>query len=148
MFRIKTRHLLVLLGLIAPVYSYGANYCIASGGGFGSGGASFIGPGFALPLAGKCKPWSGFTKAASTVVLTSTGTGCLSSDGKVLTFSIYSSDPAYLSSSTIGEDYIQFCPPGTKSCPVGAGSDQGTFAGTAAPQTCTTALLKLPSTHN
>jgi hypothetical protein len=136
-----------MLGLIAPLYSNAANYCIAAGGGFGSGGTTYIGPGFVLPLAGKCKPWSGYTKTASSVVLVTTGTGCLSSDSKVLTFSMSSTDPGFLSPGVAASDYIQFCPPGTKSCPVAA-SDQGNFGGSAAPTTCTAALLKLPSTHD
>jgi hypothetical protein len=120
-----------------------SNYCIAVGGGFGGGGTSFIGKGFAVPAEGNCVPWSGFTKTASTVVLISTGTGCLSSNGEVLTVSVSSADPAYGQ----GTDYIQFCPAGVKSCPI-SGSDQGYFAGTAKPETCTTTLLNLPATHD
>ena len=148
MFRFKTPLLLLALGLIAPICSYAANYCIAVGGGFGSGGTSFIGPGFALPTAGKCKPWSGFTKTASTVVFFSTGTGCLSSDSKVLTFSIVSTDPANIGADVTASDQIEFCPAEVKSCPIGSGNDQGLFSGTAAPETCTAALLKLPSSHD
>jgi hypothetical protein len=147
MFRFKTPLLLVTLGLLAPVYSYAANFCIAVGGGFGSGGTSFIAPGFALPTAGKCKPWNGFTKTASTVVLFSTGTGCLSSDSMVLTFSITSIDPSF-SGSNVGDfDQIEFCPAGVKSCPIGSGNDQGAFSGTAKSEPCTPTLLKLPSSH-
>lgn len=125
-----------------------SNYCIAVDGGFGKGGTTFIGKGFSLPAEGNCVPWSGFTKTAGSVILTSTGTGCLSSDGKVLTVSISSSDPAYLGPGQIGSDYISLCPKGNSGCPVGTGSDQGEFAGTAAPETCSTTLLKLPSTHD
>ena len=110
MFRFKTPLLFLLLGLIAPVYSYAANYCVAVNGGFGNGGTSFMGINFALPDAGKCKPWSGFTKTASTVILTTTGTGCLSSDGKALTVSVSSADPAFLGAGQLGSDYIQLCP--------------------------------------
>jgi hypothetical protein len=126
-----------------------ANYCISVNGGFGKGGTSFIGKGFAVPAKGNCTPWSGFTKTASTVVLTSTGTGCLSSDGKVLTVSVSSADPDWFGALTPGSDYITFCPAGTKSCPVGD-QDQGAlgFGGSAAEETCTTALLNLPSTHD
>lgn len=139
--------MLLALGLIAPIYSYASNYCIAVGGGFGSGGTSFIGPGFALPTAGKCKPWSGFTKTASTVVLFSAGTGCLSSDSKVLTFSISNTDPSFLGANSAGWDQIEHCPAGVKSCPIGSGNDQGQFGGTAAAETCTPTLLRLPSSH-
>jgi hypothetical protein len=145
MFRFKTPQLFLLLGLIAPVYSYAANYCIAVSGGFGGGGTSFMGINFALPDGGKCKPWSAFTKTASTVILTTTGTGCLSSDGKVLTVSVSSADPAFLGAGQLGSDYIQLCPAGVTSCSIGAGTDQGAFSGPAAPETCTTKLFHLPA---
>jgi hypothetical protein len=149
MFRFKTPHLFLLLGLIAPVYSYAANYCIAVGGGFGSGGTSFIGIGFAVPAAGTCVPWSGFTKTASTVILTTTGTACTSSYGRVLTVSVFSTDPAFLGAGQSASDYIQLCANGGTGCPVGNGSDQGEFGGTpAALETCTASLLKLPPTHD
>jgi hypothetical protein len=124
------------------------NYCISVGGGFGSGGTTFIGKGFAVPAAGNCVPWSGFTKTAGTVVLTTSGTGCLSSNGKVLTVSVASSDPSFLGSAQSALDYITLCPKGVTGCPLGSGSDQGYFAGSAEPETCTTALLHLPATHD
>ena len=47
-FRFKIPHLFLLLGLIAPVNSFAeAHYCIAVDGGFGNGGTTFIGLGFA-----------------------------------------------------------------------------------------------------
>jgi len=146
MFRFKSAHPFLLLTLFAPVYSYAADYCISVGGGFGGGGTSFISPDFAVPAAGKCAPWAGFTKTASTVILWSTGTGCLSTNGKVLTVSVISADPAFFGSST-PSDYIQVCPTGVTGCPI-TGSDQGEFAGSAEPQTCTTKLLSLPATHD
>src|ERR1700691_611065 len=79
--------------LIAPLYASAARYCIALMGGFGSGGTTFIGEGFELPSEGKCSPWVGFTKTASTVVLTTSGVGCTSSDGDVLTVSVNSGGP-------------------------------------------------------
>jgi hypothetical protein len=118
------------------------------GGGFGNGGTSFMGIDFALPDDGKCKPWSGFTKTASTVILTTTGTGCLSSDGKVLTVSAFNTDPAFLGAGQFGSDYIQLCTGGGTSCTTGWGTDQGTFSGTAALQTCTAKLLRLPAKHD
>jgi hypothetical protein len=127
-----------------------ANYCIAVNGGFNGdgGGTSYIGKGFTVPAAGNCVPWSGFTKTASTVVLTTTGTGCLSSDGKVLTVSVSSADPDYLGALTPGSDYITLCMAGVTGCPVGD-QDQGALGGggNAAEQTCTAKLLKLPSSH-
>jgi hypothetical protein len=148
MFRFKSTHLVILLGLMAPIYSSAANYCIAVNGGFGSGGTSFIGKGFALPTAGNCKPWSGFTKTASTVIATSTGTGCLSSDGKVLTVTVFSTDPAYFGAGQFGSDQIMLCPAGATGCPIGGGADSGSFGGTAQPQACTTKLLNLPARHD
>jgi hypothetical protein len=146
MFRIKTRHLFLLPGLLVPFYASAANYCIATGGGFGSGGTTFIGIGFTLPAANNCAPWAGYTKTATTVILTTTGTGCMSSNNKVLTLSVFSTDPAYLGTGTIAVDYIRVCP--TASCPIGSGTDQGQFGGSAAPETCTTKLVTLPMNHD
>ena len=148
MFRSKTPCLFLLLGLIAPVYSFAAHYCIEVGGGFGNGGTTFIGPDFAVPAAGNCTPWSGFTKTASTVILTTTGTGCLSSNGKVLTVSVSSADPAFFGAGQIQSDYIQLCPAGVTACPIGSGRDSGAFGGSAAPVTCTSSLLHLPAVHD
>jgi len=106
--------------------------------------STFIGKGFEVPSEGNCTPWSGFTKTASTVVLTTSGTGCLSSNGKVLTVSVFSNDPSYLS----GSDYITLCPKGVKSCPLSGGEDVGAFSGSAEPETCTSSLLELPATHD
>jgi hypothetical protein len=48
MFRFKTTHLFLLLGLIAPVSSFASeHYGIAVNGGFGGGGTTSIGIGFA-----------------------------------------------------------------------------------------------------
>jgi hypothetical protein len=148
MFRFKSPNLFLLL-LIAPVYSYAANYCIAVGGGFGNGGTSFIGIDFAAPAAGACAAWSGFTKTASTVILTTTGTACTSSSGGVLTVSVFSTDPSYLGAGALASDYIQLCKNGGTGCAVGAGADQGYFgASPASSEVCTAALLKLPPTHD
>ena len=148
MFRFKRSHLF-LLGLMAPVYSFAAShYCIEVGGGFGNGGTNFIGTGFALPVAGSCAAWSGFTKTAATVVLTTSGTGCLSSDGKVLTVSVSSADPSFFGAGQIHSDYIELCPAGSTGCPIGSGRDMGEFGGPAAPISCTSSLLHLPSKHD
>ena len=144
MSRFKSSLMVLTLGMIAPICGYATDTCIAVGGGFGGGGTSFVAPGFVLPAAGKCKPWSGFTKTASTVVLFSSGTGCLSSDSKVYTFGITSIDVSFSGSVF---DEIQFCKAGVKSCPIGSGQDQGEFAGTAKLEACTPALLTLPSSH-
>jgi hypothetical protein len=149
MFRFKTRHLFVLLGLAAPLSSFAAsNYCIAVGGGFGSGGTTFIGSGFVVPAAGTCTGWSGFTKTASSVIMMTRGNGCLSSDGKLLTVSVSSADPSFLGSGQIASDYIQLCPAGATGCPIGGGRDNGAFGGAAQPVTCSASLLKLPAIHD
>jgi hypothetical protein len=145
MFRFKTPHLFLLLGLIAPVNSFAeAHYCIASDGGFGHGGTTYIGEGFALPAEGNCTPWVGFTKTASTVILTTTGTGCLSSDGKALTVSVSNADPAFFANPQA--DYIELTRGDSKE-PF-RGEDTGAFGGSAEPVTCTSSLLHLPSTHD
>ena len=148
MLRFKAFHLAALLGLMAPVSSFASHYCIEVGGGFGSGGTTFIGTGFALPADGCCTPWSGFSKTASSVILTTSGTGCLSSDGKVLTVSVSSADPNYFGAGQAHWDYIELCPAGAKGCPIGSGRDMGEFGGSAAPVTCSSSLLHLPSTHD
>ena len=148
MFRFKASHLILLLGLVAPVYSYAADYCIAVGGGFGNGGTSFIAIDFAVPAAGTCTPWSGFTKTASTVILMTTGTACTSSFGRVLTVSAFSTDPEFIGANTIAADYIRLCANGGTGCAAGSGSDQGGIgSGTAGAEPCTTKLLNLPPTH-
>lgn len=149
MFRFKSAHLMLLplLGLI-PAHSFAeAHYCIAVNGGFGHGGTTFIGEGFAVPVAGNCVPWVGFTKTASTVILTTTGTGCLSSNGKAMTVSVMGADPLFFGSGQVRADYIQL----TRSSPTvqfNQGVDVGTFGGSAKPVTCTSTLLNLPSSHD
>ena len=130
----------------APVYA--GNYCIEVNGGFGSGGTTFIGRDFTVPSSGNCASWSGFTKTASSVILMTSGNGCLSSNGKVLTVSVSSADPSYFGPGQLGNDYISLCPAGVTSCPLGSGSDQGAFAGNAKPENCSSSLLNLPSSHD
>ena len=113
-----------------------------------SGGTTFVGTGFAVPAKGNCAPWSGFTKTASTVILTTSGAGCLSSDGKVLTVSVSSQDPSFFGAGQLQADYIQLCPAGVSSCPIGGGRDSGQFGGPAAPVTCSASLLSLPALHD
>jgi hypothetical protein len=145
----KKSHLaVVVLGALAPLSSYAANYCIAVGGGFGSGGETFVGTGFTVPAAGTCSQWSGFTKAFSSVILLTHGSGCLSTDGKVLTFSLSSADPSFYGAGVVVNDYIRTCPAGTKSCPIGGGVDAGNFGGSAAPVNCSSSVLSLPAIHD
>jgi hypothetical protein len=146
--RLKASFLILLLGLTAPVCSFATeHYCIATAGGFGHGGTTFIGVNFAVPAEGICTPWSGFTKTASTVVLMTSGTGCLSSDGKVLTVSVSSADPEFLGAGSLGSDYIQLSRSESKGSFTG-GTDKGEFGGSAEPVTCTSSLENLPSSHD
>jgi hypothetical protein len=150
MFRFKISHLLLfpLLGLI-PVNSLVAesHYCIAVDGGFGHGGTTFIGTGFAVPGEGNCTPWAGFTKTASSVISTTSGTGCLSSDGKVLTVSVLNADPSFFGSGQTRADYIRLTRSST-SVGFGTGQDTGYFSGSANVVTCTSTLLHLPETRD
>ncbi len=125
----------------------GAPFCIATAGGFGSGGTTFVGPSFTVPAENKCTPWSGFTKTASTVILTTNGAACLSTTGETLTVSVSSADPDFLGAGSTASDYIEL----TRSSSTGSftgGSDQGQFAGSAVEVTCTSSLLSLPDTHD
>jgi hypothetical protein len=155
MSRLKTAHLFLLLGLMAPMHSFAAEpYCIAVGGGFGNGGTTFVARNFSLPGEGKCTPWSGYTKTASTVILTTSGTSCLSSDSTALTVSVSSADPSYVPQPV--SDYIQLSR-GDSTQPF-TGQDTGEFAepGNAETVTCTSEetvtctsdLLNLPSSHD
>lgn len=147
MFSFKKTALCLLM--IAPVSSFAAsNYCIAVNGGFGTGGTTFVGSGFALPAQGTCTHWSGFTKTASSVIMMTNGVGCLSSDAKVLTVSVSSADPSWIGAGQAQNDYIRLCPAGTKSCPIGGGTDVGNYGGSAQAVSCTSTLLSLPAIHD
>ena len=137
----------MMLGLSAPVSASAANLCIAVSGGFGNGGTSFVAPAFKLPAANHCTPWSGFTKTASTVIAVTNGTACLSKTGKVLTLSLFNTDPQFFGPGSSASDQIQLCPSGVTGCPI-SGQDVGYFSGSAAMQTCTAALLTLPDAHD
>jgi hypothetical protein len=144
----KKAHLSLLLALIAPSYGFATeHYCISTAGGFGHGGTTFIATGFAVPAEGACAPWSGFTKTASTVVLTTFGTGCLSSDGTKLTVSVSSADPDFLGAGNLGSDYIQLIRKESKGS-FTSGTDNGQFGGSAEAVTCTSSLEHLPSSHD
>ena len=147
MFRFKTPFMLLALGLIAPIYAYAANFCVAVNGGFGNGGTSYIAPAFTMPAKNNCAAWSGFTKTATTVIAIWTGTGCLASDGRVLTLSIFNTDLEFFGAGVAVLDQIELCPKGVTGCPI-TGEDIGNFTGPAVQQTCTASLLTLPPTHN
>jgi hypothetical protein len=124
----------------------GGPFCIATAGGFGDGGTTFVAPAFTVPAENKCTSWSGFTKTASTVILITNGAACLSSTGKTLTVSVSSADPDFLG-TTPGTDYIQL----TRTSSSGSfsgGTDGGQFAGSADQVTCTAGVLSLPDSHD
>ena len=148
MFTFKKSILCLALGIIAPVSSYAGNYCIAVNNGFGSGGTTFLAQGFTLPVAGTCVRWSGWAKTASTVVLTTDGTACESSDGKVLTFALSSSNPNWLGSGQFQQDYIRMCAAGVSSCPIGSGRDVGNYGGPAKAVSCPSNVSTLPAVHD
>jgi hypothetical protein len=129
--------------------AHAGDYCIAVNGGFGAGGHTFVGKGFSQPANGTCKPWSGIMKTASSVVGTSSGSGCLSSDGKLLTLSVSTTGP-YFGNGVAAVDHIQICPPNSgQDCNFQyAGFDYGTFSGTAAKVRCTSQVTTIPSYHD
>jgi hypothetical protein len=134
--------------IFAPGQTFpgGGPFCIATAGGFGGGGTTFVAPGFIVPAQNKCTSWSGFTKTASTVILTTSGAACLSSTGKTLTVNASSADPAFVGTNP-ASDYIQL----TRASSTGSfsgGTDQGQFAGSADQVTCTAGLLSLPDIHD
>jgi hypothetical protein len=132
----------------APGQTFGGgSFCIAVGGGFGSGGTTFVAPSFSLPAENSCTQWSGFTKTASTVILATSGGACLSGTGKTLTVSVSSADPDFFGANVMESDYIQL----TRTSATGSftgGTDQGEFGGGADQVTCTPAVLSLPDVHD
>jgi hypothetical protein len=151
MFRFKATPLLLLLGLVAPMQSFAAApaeapYCIAVSGGFGNGGSTFVARNFSLPEANKCTPWTGYTKTSATVIFTTSGTACLSSDSTALTVSVSSADPDYLGVGQLAADYIRMTR--TSATDPFSGEDQGYLMGAAEPVSCTNDLLTLPAYHD
>jgi hypothetical protein len=146
--------LAVLSLLLMPVHSFAAAaapapYCIAVNGGFGNSGytgSTFVARNFSFPEASKCTPWAGYTKTSATVIFTTSGTACLSSDSTALTVSVSSADPDYLGVGKFAVDYIQMSR-GSATDPF-SGSDSGYLAGSAEPVSCSSDLLTLPSHHD
>jgi hypothetical protein len=148
--------LAVLSLLLIPVHSFAttappvpAPYCVAVNGGFGNSGYSgstFVARSFSLPEASKCTPWEGYTKTSATVIFTTSGTACLSSDSTALTVSVSSADPDYLGVGKFAVDYIHMTR--TSTTEPFSGEDQGYLTGAAEPTTCTSDLLILPSYHD
>jgi hypothetical protein len=143
--------LAVLLALLTPVHSFAATsteapYCIAVNGGFGGGGSTFVARNFSMPEASKCTAWTGYTKTASTVIFTTFGAACLSSDSTALTVSVSSADPDFLGAGVQAADYIKMTRT-TASNPF-SGQDIGYLTGSAEQTKCTSALLSLPAYHD
>ena len=140
-----------LLLMVVPVHSFAATaaeapYCIATSGGFGNGGSTFVARNFTMPEANKCTPWAGYTKTSATVIFTTGGTACLSSDSLALTVSVSSADPDFLGVGATAADYIKLAR-ANKTDPF-AGEDEGYLMGYAEPTSCTNALLTLPAIHD
>ena len=151
MFRFKAAHLLLLAGLAAPLQGFATAapegpYCVAVGGGFGNSGSTFVARNFSMPEANKCSPWTGYTKTSATVILTTSGTSCLSSDSLALTVSVTSADPSYFPLNQLTADYIQLTR--TDTTEPFTGQDYGAFAGDAEVVSCTSDQLNLPAVHD
>ena len=126
------------------------DFCIAVNGGFGppAFGTTFVGKGFTMPFAGRCKPWSGIMKTATTVVGTSTGAACLSNDQKLLTITVQTTGK-FISTGTTATDHIELCPfEATLGCSSGGQFDRGRFNGPATQIPCNAALVTIPSEHD
>ena len=148
----------VLTLMFVPVHSFAttappapapAPYCIAVNGGFGNSGYSgstFVARSFSFPEASKCTPWEGYTKTSATVIFTTSGTACLSTDSTALTVSVSSADPDYLGVGKLAVDYIKMAR--SSATEPFSGEDQGYLAGGAEPTTCTSDLLTLPANHD
>ena len=141
----------VLTLMFVPIHGFAATpaeapYCIAVGGGFGNGGSTFVARNFTLPEANKCTPWAGYTKTNATVIWTTTGTACVSSDNKALTVSVSSADPDFLGVGATAADYIHMTR--TSATEAFSGQDSGYLTGSADQVKCTSAVLTLPDYHD
>lgn len=146
----------VLSLMLTTVHSFAATpspgpgpVCIAVNGGFGNSGYSgstFVARNFTMPDASKCNPWTGYTKTSATVIFTTSGTACLSSDSNALTVSVTSADPDFLGVGKFAADYIQMSR--TSATDPFSGQDIGYLAGSAEPVRCTDDLLTLPAYHD
>jgi len=126
-----------------------APYCIAVNGGFGNSGYSgstYVARNFTMPDPNKCTAWTGYTKTSATVIFTTSGTACVSSDNLALTVSVSSADPDYLGVGKLAVDYIKMSR-SSASDPF-SGSDAGYLTGAADAVSCTNDLLTLPAIHD
>jgi hypothetical protein len=146
----------VLLAALAPVHSFAstpapgpAPYCIAVNGGFPTSdfsGSTYVARNFTMPDASKCNPWTGYTKTSASVIFTTSGTACLSSDSLALTVSVSSADPDFLGVGSQAFDYIKLSR--TSATDPFSGSDIGYLMGAAVETSCTSELLTLPAIHD
>jgi hypothetical protein len=148
--------LAVLSLMLTTVHSFAATpapgpapFCIAVNGGFGSSsnsGSTYVARNFTLPDANKCTPWAGYTKTSATVIFTTSGTACVSSDNLALTVSVSSADPDFLGVGVQAFDYIKMSRPSATD-PF-SGQDAGYLMGSADQVSCTSDLLTLPAYHD
>ena len=148
--------LAVLSLMLTTVHSFAATpsagpapYCIAVNGGFGNSGYSgstYVARNFTMPDANKCTAWTGYTKTSATVIFTTSGTACVSSDNLALTVSVSSADPDYLGIGQFAVDYLKMAR-SSASDPF-SGSDIGYLMGAAETTSCTSDLLTLPAIHD
>lgn len=125
--------------------------CVEVNGGQAQGGGSYVGQGYAMPARGSCKPWSGFMKTGTDVVGYSSGSGCTSSDGQVLTLTLATVNPRFFGTGAVVSDFIRICSNGAGGCPLGVvQGDTSSYFGLASAQrvSCTPAMLELPAGHN
>jgi hypothetical protein len=144
----------ILSLLFVPVHSFAttptpatAPFCIAVNGGWGqTDGSTYVARNFTLPDANKCTPFAGYTKTSATVIFTTNGTACVSSDNKALTVSVTSADPDFLGVGAQAADYIKMARTNT-TAPF-TGSDAGYLMGSAEQTTCAANVLTLPDIHD
>jgi hypothetical protein len=91
--RILSKSIITILGasifaLTLPGLSAAKDFCLT----INSSTYVLIGKGFTVPLKGRCKPWTGLT-VQSNFNSPSAGTGCTSSDGSHLNFTITTTFP-------------------------------------------------------
>jgi hypothetical protein len=156
--------LVLLIGASTPAFATPIpNYCVAVNGGWNSGdpnGVTFVGKAIEFPPKNSCRPWGGIVRTAVSVVGTSHGTICRSSDGKLVTISLTSTLPEWLGIGRdhVAIDHIELCPLGTSGdlCPPQQGqSDRGdlgppTGGSTGSPAkriNCNPSITTIPSDH-
>jgi hypothetical protein len=148
MFRFKTSFVALALGLITPTGADAANFCLAVNGGFGNGGYTFVAPGFAVPAKNQCAAFSGFTKAGSTVVLISNGTGCVSNNGARFDLSIFSTNIDFLGPGVFAFDTIRLCLTSCRFTSDDISSNSSLGGGFPEQVPCTPNLLTIPANHD